>query len=64
MTELETTESKGSFLFKPFLDWFVPYFGAFSFPLARANEYEADAISVRLTSSRATAEALKLWAVI
>ncbi len=58
LAELEATESKGSFLFKPFLTWFVPYFNAFSFPLARANEYEADAISVRLTSSRTTAEAL------
>ena len=58
MAVLEASESKGSFLFMPFLNWFVPYFGAFSFPLARANEYEADAISVRLTSSRATAEAL------
>ena len=58
MGVLEATESKGSFLFMPFLNWFVPYFGAFSFPVARANEYEADAISLRLTSSRATAEAL------
>ena len=58
MTALEASESKGRFLFMPFLNWFVPYFGALSFPLARANEYEADAIAVRLTSSRATAEAL------
>ena len=50
MAVLEASESKGSFLFMPFLNWFVPYFSAFSFPLARANEYEADAISVRLTS--------------
>jgi Zn-dependent protease with chaperone function len=57
-TELETTESKGSFLFKPFFNWFLPYFNHFSFPLVRANEYEADAISVRLTCSRAIAEAL------
>jgi Zn-dependent protease with chaperone function len=58
MAALEASESRGRFLFMPFLNWFVPYFGAFSFPLARANEYEADVISVRLTSSRATAEAL------
>jgi Zn-dependent protease with chaperone function len=58
MAVLEVTESKGRFLFMPFLNWFVPHFGALSFPLARANEYEADAISVRLTSSRVTAEAL------
>ena len=58
MAVLEATQSGGRFLFMPFLNWFVPYFSAFSFPLARANEYEADAISVRLTSSRTTAEAL------
>jgi Zn-dependent protease with chaperone function len=58
MAVLEASESKGSFLFRPFLNWFAPYFNAFSFPLARANEYEADATSVRLTSPRAAAEAL------
>ena len=58
MDALEDAESKGSFLFRPFLRWFAPYFNAYSFPLARANEYEADATSMRLTSSRAAAEAL------
>lgn len=55
---LDANRSKGGVLFKPFLNWFAPYFNAYSFPLARANEYEADATSVRLTSSRAAAEAL------
>ncbi len=55
---LEASESKGSFLFKPFLNWFAPYFNAFSFPMARANEYEADATSARLTSPQTAAEAL------
>lgn len=50
--------SRGSFLFHPFLRWYAPYFNAYSFPLARANEYEADAASARLTSPRAAAEAL------
>lgn len=58
MDALEAAESKGSFLFRPFLRWFAPYFNAYSFPLARANEYEADATSMRLTSPRAAAEAL------
>lgn len=58
MEVLEASESKGGFLFKPFLRWYAPYFNAYSFPLARANEYEADATSVRLTSPRAAAEAL------
>lgn len=55
---LEANDSKGSFLFKPFIDRFAPYFNAYSFPLARANEYEADATSARLTSASAAAEAL------
>lgn len=55
---LEAAESKGGFLFKPFLRWYAPYFNAYSFPLARANEYEADATSARLSSPRAAAEAL------
>lgn len=55
---LDAQNSAGSFLVKPFLNWFAPYFSAYSFPLARANEYEADATSARLTSPRAAAEAL------
>jgi Zn-dependent protease with chaperone function len=55
---LEAQGSRGDFLFRPFFYRFAPYFNAYSFPLARANEYEADATSVRLTSPRAVAEAL------
>lgn len=58
MAQLEAQESKGSFLFRPFLKWYAPYLNAYSFPLARANEYEADAAAARLTSPRAAAEAL------
>lgn len=52
------------FLFSPFLKWFVPYFAACSFPLARLNEYEADAASVRLVSQEAVVEALSASNVI
>jgi len=58
MYALETNESRGKFLFQSFINWFSPYFNAYSFPLARANEYEADATSARLTSPRSAAEAL------
>lgn len=34
------------------------YFGAYSFALARANEFKADALAAKLTSPRATAMAL------
>jgi Zn-dependent protease with chaperone function len=58
MEVLEAAESRGSILFRPFLRWYAPYFNAYSFPLARANEYEADATSARLTSAQSAAEAL------
>ena len=50
--------SSGALLFRRFLNWYVPYFQAWTFPLARANEYEADAVSARLTSARTAAQAL------
>jgi Zn-dependent protease with chaperone function len=58
MSALEAAESRGLFLFRPFLRWYAPYFNAYSYPLARANEFEADATSARLASRRAAAEAL------
>ncbi len=55
---LEPAQSAGGIVFRPFFSRFVPYFNAASFPLARANEYEADRCSVRLTSPTAAAAAL------
>jgi hypothetical protein len=48
----------GSGIIRLFFKWYIPYFNAVSFPFARANEYEADAASVQLTSARNTAQAL------
>ena len=48
----------GSGLVLAFFKWFIPYFNATSFPLARANEYAADAAAVQLTSARTAAQAL------
>ena len=48
----------GSGMLRRFYGWYIPYFQATSFPLARANEYEADAASVALTSARSAAQAL------
>lgn len=58
MAALEAAESWGDVLFRPFLRWYAPYFNAYSYPLARANEFEADVTSARLASGRAAAEAL------
>jgi Zn-dependent protease with chaperone function len=58
MAALEEVESWGIVLFRPFLRWYAPYFNAYSYPLARANEFEADATSARLASPGAAAQAL------
>ncbi|MBR8831619.1 MAG: hypothetical protein N5P05_003109 [Chroococcopsis gigantea SAG 12.99] len=41
-----------------FFNWYIPFFNAYSFVLARADEYEADRCAVQLTSTTATAGAL------
>jgi Zn-dependent protease with chaperone function len=61
---LQQHQSLGGFLFRPFFNRYVPYFTAYSFPLARANEYEADRNAARLTSSEALAAALTTVNVI
>ncbi len=53
----------GTGVLRRFFDWYAPYFSAYSFALARANEYEADAVSVELTSKHTAAEALLTTAV-
>ncbi len=55
---LEQRQSWGTMLFRKFFDWYSPYFSAYSFPLARANEYDADAASARAVSAEAAAQAL------
>lgn len=41
------------------LGWYVPYFNAYSFVLARANEYQADRASADLVGADVAAHALK-----
>ncbi len=50
----------GSFAFAllPFFRWYAPYFSAYSFVLAREDEYEADAVSARLVGEAARVSAL------
>jgi hypothetical protein len=64
MGMLEAVESSGAVLFRPFLRWYAPHFNAYSYPLARANEFEADVTSARLTSPAALAAALTAVGVI
>jgi Zn-dependent protease with chaperone function len=58
---LEALEGSGSGavrLFTWFFERYTPYFNAYSFVLARANEYEADRESARITSRDDAADAL------
>ncbi len=48
----------GANLMSRFFQWYYPRFDAYSFVLARQNEYEADAISVELTNPEIAADAL------
>lgn len=45
-------------LFERFFRWYIPFFNAYSFVLARADEYEADRCAVSLAGRDATVSAL------
>lgn len=47
-----------SFLYKDFVEWFFPYFNAYSFVLARQQEREADRMAVGIAGAKPLAEAL------
>lgn len=45
-------------VFVKFFDWYAPYFNAYSFVLARANEYQADAAAARAVGAQVAGDAL------
>ncbi|AVH74002.1 M48 family metallopeptidase [Nostoc sp. 'Lobaria pulmonaria (5183) cyanobiont'] len=47
-----------SLIFDRFLTWYSPFFNAYSFVLARMDEYEADRCAVELSGEQNAAEAL------
>lgn len=55
---IEYSGSNAGALFQGFLKRYAPYLNAYSFPLARSNEYEADSVAARLTSRDDMARAL------
>lgn len=56
---LHQSEQHGAaILFNRFLEWYWPAFNAYSFILARMNEYEADRCAAQLAGARTAAEAL------
>jgi Zn-dependent protease with chaperone function len=58
MSALDEAQGFSTVALRKFFDWYAPYFNAYSFALARGNEYEADAIAARVTSVQAAAQAL------
>ena len=58
MQTLEEKGHRGAFIFSRFFSWYAPYFNAYSFVLARANEYEADRVAAEFTSPKQAADAL------
>ncbi|MEJ2407578.1 MAG: M48 family metalloprotease [Candidatus Thiodiazotropha sp.] len=58
MAAFDQVDSWGAKMMRKFFDWYSPQFEAFSFALARSNEYEADAISAELTSPEIATRAL------
>jgi len=58
------TSHWGAAPIRAFFKWYIPRFSATSFPLARANEYEADAAAIELTSARSAAQALTAVSIV
>ncbi|XWK91394.1 MAG: M48 family metallopeptidase [Phormidium sp.] len=54
----EANGQGGSFLFSKFFNWYAPFFRAYSFVLARNNEYEADRCAAELAGTPNAAQAL------
>lgn len=54
----EQQEHKFSFLYSKFVDWYFPYFSAYSFVLMRRQEREADQYAVQLYGAKPLGEAL------
>ncbi len=58
LTQTEARRGRGEFALKPFVEWYVPYFNAYSFVLARMDEYMADKCSAELVGAQTAAQAL------
>lgn len=61
---LEVQKSWSLFMLTWFYRWYVPYFNACTFSLARAHEFEADRCSVQIAGEEETAAALVRYNVL
>ena len=64
LQELAARRHWGSVLFSKFVGWYAPFFNAYSFVLARAQEYEADRHAGHLVGPHSMKDALAALAVI
>lgn len=53
----------GAWMFRRFFHWYAPYFGAYSFVLARRDEFEADKLAATVVGPQAMARGLLLGRV-
>lgn len=58
LTTVHQQKQYAAFLFEGFLNWYAPYFSAYSFVLARAQEREADRFAVQLVGKDVFARTL------
>lgn len=58
MQRLNERGPAGVLLFGKFFDWYAPYFGAYSFVLARQHEYEADRLAAQVVGRPLMAQML------
>jgi Zn-dependent protease with chaperone function len=60
---LESGRHWGTGIFRRFFRWYAPYFEAYSYPLRRAHEFEADDAAAEAAGPRAAATCLLVGAV-
>ena len=58
LVSLEENEQFGTFIFRKFFKWYYPRYNAYTFALARQQEYDADAASARVTSPETVRDTL------
>jgi Zn-dependent protease with chaperone function len=63
LNALEARRSWATAVFRRFFEWYAPYFNAYTFPLIRAHEFEADEAAARAAGARPAATALVTAAV-
>jgi Zn-dependent protease with chaperone function len=63
LQSLVENEQFGTFLFRWFFKWYYPRYDAYTFVLARQQEYEADREAGKATSNKDLAEALSIFPI-